>query len=41
MLEWPGIVFRLYPLKLHSCTAYRVVGAGIGGPYGYPLSYAF
>jgi hypothetical protein len=41
MLEWPGIEFRLHLLKLHSYTAYRVVGAGVGGPHGYPLSYAF
>jgi hypothetical protein len=41
MLEWPGIEFRILKLKLHSCTAYRLVGAGVGGRHGYPLSYAF
>jgi hypothetical protein len=41
MLEWPNIEFRILKLKLHSCTAYRVVDTGVGGQYGYPLSYAF
>jgi hypothetical protein len=41
MLEWQGIEFRILKLKLHSYTAYIVVGAGVGGQYGYPLSYAF
>jgi hypothetical protein len=41
MLEWPGIEFRILKLKLHSCTAYRVVGACVGGQHGYPLLYAF
>jgi hypothetical protein len=41
MLERQGIEFRILKLKLHSCTAYRVVGAGIGGRHGYRLSYAF
>jgi hypothetical protein len=41
MLEWQGIEFWILKLKLHSCTAYRVVGAGVGGWYGYRLSYAF
>jgi hypothetical protein len=41
MLEWDGIEFQILKLKLHSCTVYRVVGAGIGGPHRYPLSYAF
>jgi hypothetical protein len=41
MLEWQGIEFRILKLKLHSCTAYRVVGVGVGGQYRYPLSYAF
>jgi hypothetical protein len=31
MLEWQGIEFQILKLKLHSCTAYRVVGAGVGG----------
>jgi hypothetical protein len=39
MLEWQGIVFRILKLKLHSCTSYRVVGAGVGGRHGYRLSY--
>jgi hypothetical protein len=39
MFEWQGIEFRI--LKLHSCTAYIVAGAGVGGPHGYPLSYSF
>jgi hypothetical protein len=39
MFEWPGIEFRI--LKLHSCIAYTVVSAGVGGRHGYPLSYAF
>jgi hypothetical protein len=41
MLEWPSIEFRILKLKLHSCIAYRVVGAGVGGQHGYPLSNAF
>jgi hypothetical protein len=41
MLEWQGVEFWILKLKLHSCTAYRVVGAGVGGWYGYRLSYAF
>jgi hypothetical protein len=41
MLEWPSIEFRILKLKLHSFTAYRVIGAGVGGRYGYPLLYAF
>jgi hypothetical protein len=41
MLEWPGIEFRLRLLKLHSCTAYRVIGASVGDPHGCPLSNAF
>jgi hypothetical protein len=41
MLEWQGIEFRILKLKLHSCTTYRVVGAGVGGRHGYRLSYAF
>jgi hypothetical protein len=41
MLEWQGIEFRILKLKLHSYTAYRVVGAGVGGRHGYRLSYAF
>jgi hypothetical protein len=41
MLEWQGIEFRILKLKLHSCTAYRVVGVGVGGRHGYQLSYAF
>jgi hypothetical protein len=40
MLEWQGIEFRIRKLMLHSCTAYRVVGAGVGGRHGYRLSYA-
>jgi hypothetical protein len=31
MFKWQGIEFRILKLKLHSCTVYRVVGAGIGG----------
>jgi hypothetical protein len=30
MLEWQGIEFRILKLKLHFCTAYRVVGVGVG-----------
>jgi hypothetical protein len=41
MLEWPGIEFWILKPKLYSCTTYKVVGAGVGGQYGYPLSYAF
>jgi hypothetical protein len=41
MLEWQGIEFRILKLKLHSCTAYRVVCAGVGSRHGYRLSYAF
>jgi hypothetical protein len=41
MLEWQGIEFRILKLKLHSYTAYRVVGASVGGQHGYGLSYAF
>jgi hypothetical protein len=41
MLEWQGIEFRILKLKLHSCTAYRVVGASVGGWHGYRLSYVF
>jgi hypothetical protein len=40
MLEWQGIEFRILKLKLHSCTAYRVVGAGVEGRYRYRLSNA-
>jgi hypothetical protein len=31
MLEWQDIEFRILKWKLHSYTAYRVVGAGVGG----------
>jgi hypothetical protein len=41
MLKWQGIEFRILKLKLHSCTAYRVVGAGVRGRHGYRLSFAF
>jgi hypothetical protein len=41
MLEWQSIEFRILKLKLHSCTTYRVVDAGLGGRHGYRLLYAF
>jgi hypothetical protein len=41
MLEWQGIKFWILKLKLHFYTAYKVVGAGVGGRHGYRLSYAF
>jgi hypothetical protein len=31
MREWQSIEFRIPKMKLHSYTAYRVVGAGLGG----------
>jgi hypothetical protein len=40
MLEWQGIEFWIQKVKLHSCTAYKVVGAGLGGQDGYLLLYA-
>jgi hypothetical protein len=40
MLEWQGIEFRILKPKLHSCSTYRVVCAGVGGRHGYRLSYA-
>jgi hypothetical protein len=41
MLEWQGIECRILKLKLHSCIAYRVVGAGVGGRHGYWLFVCF
>jgi hypothetical protein len=41
MLEWQGIEFQILKLKLHSCIAYKVLSAGVGGQHGYRLSYAF
>jgi hypothetical protein len=41
MLEWQGIEFRILKLNLYSYTAYRVVGADVGGWHKYRLSYAF
>ena len=41
MLKWQGIEFQILKLKLHCCTTYRVVGAGVGGRHRYWLLYVF